>query len=34
MSSLLGSRGKIDQLYQVIDQTDQAAELAAAQLLH
>lgn len=34
LTSNLGSRGKIDQLYQIIDQTDQAAELAAAQLLH
>lgn len=34
LTSNLGARGKIDQLYQIIDQTDEVAELAAAQLLH
>lgn len=30
----LGARGKIDQLYQIIHQTNAVAELAATQLLH
>ncbi|GAB3099468.1 hypothetical protein G8770_03295 [Aestuariicella hydrocarbonica] len=34
ITSLLGLEGKVDQLYKVISETDQAAELAAAQLLH
>lgn len=34
LTSNLGARGKIDQLYQIINETDQVAELAAAQILH
>ncbi len=34
LTSNLGSQGKVDQLYRVISETDQVAELAATQVLH
>ncbi len=34
LTSNLGCQGKVDQLYRVISETDQVAELAATQLLH
>ena len=34
LTSVMGLRGKVDQLYRVINETDQVAELAASQLLH
>ena len=34
LTSCLGGQGKVDQLYKIIANTEQTAELAAAQLLH
>lgn len=34
LTSNLGTQGKVDQLYRVISETDQVAELAATQILH